>query len=509
MPMVGLLFGVAHGDESQGLRQFLAAAKGNGKVDRRVQVDASVNLAGCGLFSLFARVIICSGDAMCPVIAGDDKGKIYYDRKDGEFDHDNDTEVNFDAVFACFDSIGLTINAGPSLIESATEIMGELGGREFFPGVYKNTQSLSICNPDGNIVTLNAGEDPCAQFIFLTDGQLTVCNTTEMQLLGGAKASNVFWFVYGNVDIQENSTLVGNVIGSESFDQEITIRENAVVDGRVIADGTVSCDACTIGPSSVTTTTGTIDLAGCGSIVLFAQSANCTSSGSCLVIQGDGEGKIGLGSGTAVNFEEEAIATGEKWFACAQYAGPNINYAYDLDAMPLSDEMEGQLGGQDFTPGVYEGRSNQDFSICGKVTLDAKGDSCAQFIFRVQGGITVCNSSEILLVGGAKASNVFWFAEDTVIIQENSTLIGNLVAFASVTIERNGVVDGRVFTQGFLSCDACTIGPAIDSPSTSPSASPSSSPTQAVGHSVSSKSPKSDKSGTKSSKSSKSEPVAL
>jgi hypothetical protein len=42
------------------------------------------------------------------------------------------------------------------------------------------------------------------------------------------------------------------------------------------------------------------------------------------------------------------------------------------------------------------------------VYLDADGDPDAKFIFNVGSTLTTCAGSEIVLLNGAKAENVFW-----------------------------------------------------------------------------------------------------
>ena len=71
-------------------------------------------------------------------------------------------------------------------------VAGNLGGLTLPPGLYKSTSSLSISSGD---LTLDAGGDANAVFIFQMASTLTTTSGRAVILTGGAKASNVFWQV--------------------------------------------------------------------------------------------------------------------------------------------------------------------------------------------------------------------------------------------------------------------------------------------------------------------------
>ena len=121
------------------------------------------------------------------------------------------------------------------------------------------------------------------------------------------------------------------------------------------------------------------------------------------------------------------------------------------------------LGGRVFTEGVYESASS--LGIGGTLTLDAQNDPNAVFIFQAGSTLTTAVSSEVVLVNGAQACNVFWQVGSSATIGVNSTLVGHVLAFTSITTNTGAVINGSLLakngavtldTNRFVN-DACAI----------------------------------------------------
>jgi hypothetical protein len=117
-----------------------------------------------------------------------------------------------------------------------------------------------------------------------------------------------------------------------------------------------------------------------------------------------------------------------------------------------------------FTPGVYQ--SLTEIIITGDLTLDAQGDPNARFVFQsssttkmAAGSPTVY--SRILLVGGAKASNVWWQVGTSATLGLYSEFQGNILASASITMETGATSCGRLmagaFTAGLFVFDSNVV----------------------------------------------------
>jgi hypothetical protein len=92
-------------------------------------------------------------------------------------------------------------------------------------------------------LTLDAGGDATAVFIFKTASTLISANNSNVVLTGGAQACNVFWQVGSSATLGTGSNFRGSILALTS----ITLVTGANVDGRVLArNGSVTLDSNTI-----------------------------------------------------------------------------------------------------------------------------------------------------------------------------------------------------------------------------------------------------------------------
>lgn len=113
---------------------------------------------------------------------------------------------------------------------------GELGGRTLTPGVYKADSSTQITGP----LTLDAGGNPDAVFIFQVGSDLTTATSSSVVMLNDAQSCHVFWQVGASATLGTNSTFVGTIMALTS----ITANTGATVEGRALArNGSVTLDS--------------------------------------------------------------------------------------------------------------------------------------------------------------------------------------------------------------------------------------------------------------------------
>src|ERR1051326_4874649 len=79
-------------------------------------------------------------------------------------------------------------------------------------------------------VTLDAGGNPNATWIFQMGSTLTTIAGTQIVLAGGAKAANIFWQVGSSATLGTNSIFKGNILAAIS----ISANTGAVVEGRLL-----------------------------------------------------------------------------------------------------------------------------------------------------------------------------------------------------------------------------------------------------------------------------------
>jgi hypothetical protein len=95
-----------------------------------------------------------------------------------------------------------------------------------------------------------------------------------------------------------------------------------------------------------------------------------------------------------------------------------------------------------FVPGVYQ--SLTSILITGDLTLDAQGNSNAVFIFQSSSTVGTNPGARILLINGAKASNIFWQAASSATLGTTTVWQGNILASASITMNTGATSCGRL-----------------------------------------------------------------
>ena len=124
-------------------------------------------------------------------------------------------------------------------------------------------------------------------------------------------------------------------------------------------------------------------------------------------------------------------------------------------------------GGETLLPGVYDVTGAA--SIAGTLTLDGENDPNSIFIIRSTGAFTTqATTTDVVLINGASANNIFWVSQVAMSTGANTTMKGTLVSFAgAITLGAGTVFEGRVFTlSGALGVAAnCVLeAPMGDSP---------------------------------------------
>ena len=173
----------------------------------------------------------------------------------------------------------------------------------------------------------------------------------------------------------------------------------------------------------------------------------------------------------AFNSSVRAVKTAlyTAWFDAAQQTGAT------LIAGP------GALGGLHLTPGIYKSASTMVLGSGETLTLDAFGNANGVWLFQIGSSLTItgstvactyspttCTPTQIVLLNGAQAKNVFWqvgtprlaagaplggdvsFPAANGPIQNNTVFVGTIMAGNSVTFAGGTAVTGRVLAGADL-----------------------------------------------------------
>ena len=103
---------------------------------------------------------------------------------------------------------------------------------------------------------------------------------------------------------------------------------------------------------------------------------------------------------------------------------------------PISD-----LSGLTLATGVYTDPSS--FFLTGTLTLDGGGDPNAVWIFQTGSTLITGAGSQVFLINGAQASNIFWQVGSSATLGAGSQFEGSILAQESITLTTGASLTGR------------------------------------------------------------------
>jgi ketosteroid isomerase-like protein len=201
-----------------------------------------------------------------------------------------------------------------------------------------------------------------------------------------------------------------------------------------------------------------ISLGSAGNFAVMATSA-ISSTGPVVI-----NGNVGLAPGTSQGIPPAQVnGTIHVNDSVVMQAQADLLAAYN-DATSRSTNAQvlpGNMGGLTFTPGLYV--NSTSVMIAGapgpgnNVTLDAQGDPNAVFIFKMGSTLTTGVSSQVILAGGAKASNIFWQVGTSATLGVTSIFYGDVLAATSITINTGAAVTGSMFSGAAGGTGSATV----------------------------------------------------
>ena len=168
-----------------------------------------------------------------------------------------------------------------------------------------------------------------------------------------------------------------------------------------------------------------------------------TNTATPTVVTGD----LGVSPGSAVtNFPPGTVVSGtihtNDGAAVAAQAALLAAYNDAAGRTTGAISVSGDLTGMTLTPGLY--KSTSSLAITGALTLNALGDQNAKFIIQSASTLITGTGSQIILSGGAKASNIIWQVGSSATLGTNSKFKGTIMALTSITANSGARVDGRL-----------------------------------------------------------------
>ena len=331
------------------------------------------------------------------------------------------------------------------------------GGNTLTPGVHSIVNAAIWLTGD---IILDAQWDPNAVFVFQLDGAFNTSTNAKVKLINQAQACNVFWKVEGAVTMGAGTYMAGTVIANNDF---ISMAAGDTLQGRAFSiNGAVSVNEVLV-----------YRPLGCGSPVLTGPPLPVLNSVECYAlfssngpVQDDfatfAIGDVGTNLGSALGYDPlkvtgtiHPIPDG----STAQCA-TDLNVIYNnLNALPHDIElMAPALFGHNLvlTPHTYLMLSAVTFTDT--LYLDAQGNPNAVFIFKINGAFATSTFSNVVLINGAQAKNVYWKIDGAVDINNFSVFNGSFVSAGAINLFTGVVLNGRALTTvGALSTYAAEV----------------------------------------------------
>jgi hypothetical protein len=198
-------------------------------------------------------------------------------------------------------------------------------------------------------------------------------------------------------------------------------------------------------------------------VVLRAAAGYAVLAGSTVTSIGTTtvNGNIGLAPGSSVTGFPPGNINGAIDISntAANLAKAALTVAYnDAKGRTLAPVSKiGNLGGQTLAPGLYKSTSGMEITS-GDLTLDAQGNENAVFIFQIATTLTTSAGRQVILIGNAKAANVFWQVGTSATLETTTAFKGTIMADQSITLNNGATIDGRALARiGAVTMNSNTI----------------------------------------------------
>jgi len=83
----------------------------------------------------------------------------------------------------------------------------------------------------------------------------------------------------------------------------------------------------------------------------------------------------------------------------------------------------------------------------GDLTFNALGNPGAVFIIQIASSLTVTSGRQVILSGGALASNIFWQVGSSATFGTTSAFKGIVLVMQSITFDTGATLDGSAFAR--------------------------------------------------------------
>jgi hypothetical protein len=340
----------------------------------------------------------------------------------------------------CAYDLGTAYDFLEAAIPDSTIVNPVLGNDSTFEaGTYllPSTTSLDLS------ITMDAQGNPDAVFIFkMPAGPPTYAFSTsanaQVNLINGAQACNVFWYVTGAVSIGTETSMKGTIVAGGA----ISMAPGSELEGRALTiNGAVTVTNGDIGllaylPVDIAATLPTGPAA-----PVFVESEQYAIFSTIGDVSDDGTshvaGSVGGNSASPTGYNPLFVSGNIDGMnpATAGAAADLILVYNSLNTLTADIELLApDLFGHNLvlTPHCYI--MNEAVTFTDTLILDARGNEDAVFIIKTYGAFASGVNSKVVLKNGTQAKNIFWMVNGAVSISDYSVFKGNIIA-------NNGAID--------------------------------------------------------------------
>ena len=145
---------------------------------------------------------------------------------------------------------------------------------------------------------------------------------------------------------------------------------------------------------------------------------------------------------------------------------------------PTATELgAGNIGGMTLAPGLYKWSSGVTMPT--SVTLSGSANDV--WIFQIAQDLTVASGAQIILSGGAQASNVFWIVAGQTTIGTTASFAGTILDQTAIALNTGATLNGRALAQTAVTLEANSVTlPAGSAAAPTPVQTPTPTPTPPV-----------------------------
>jgi hypothetical protein len=196
---------------------------------------------------------------------------------------------------------------------------------------------------------------------------------------------------------------------------------------------------------------------------IFGQCANFSIQAGSSVSFGGGQtnvttGNVGVAPGTSITgipqlqlgpgYTTQSASAAS--ISCAADEGTAYGNLTGLNCTNILANSD--LSNVTLLPGVYCTGSGFLTLNAATLYLDAQGDANAQFIFQTATTFITSTNTQVNLLNGTLAENIYWQVGSSVTLGANSSFVGQILAYASITVGDSVTVVGRLYAQAAVSC---------------------------------------------------------